>query len=201
MPVITIPFDYDSRKYDASLVPIFLNDTDEGGERIYFGWIEAVVPVQDKLRALSQRVLGDIWRVSELTDVTVHHLWGKYRDNLGLYPSHRVYSTARRKAHGLEDPGERAHRGKDIALDALDEYRRDALVAEAVSLRGEVSRDYDLSRIEAKLRELGTRDDLEVYRMIKSGYYWREIGENVKQHPNTVYRRFNRLLKKVRDAI
>jgi DNA-directed RNA polymerase specialized sigma24 family protein len=201
MPVITIPFDYDARKYDESLVPIFLNDTDERGEPIYFGWIEAVVPVQDKLRSLSRRVLGDTWRVSELTEITVHHLWRKYHDNLGPYPSHRVYSTARRKAHGLEDPGERVHRGKNIALDALDEYRRDALLAEVVNLRGEISREYDLSRLEAKLRELGTEKDSEIYRQVKFGYYWREIGENVKEHPNTVYRRFSRLLKKVRDAI
>ena len=32
MPVITIPFDYDPRRYSASLVPIYLNDTDDNGE-------------------------------------------------------------------------------------------------------------------------------------------------------------------------
>jgi hypothetical protein len=201
MPVITIPFDYDPQRYDESLVPIFLNDTDDRGETIYFGWIEAVVPIQDKLRILSRRVLGDTWRVSELTDLTVHHLWGKYRENVGPNPSHRVYATAQRKAHGLEDPGARAHLGKDVALDSLDEFQRDALVVELADARGGVSREYDLTRIESKLRELGSEEDFEVYRMLKSGYYWREIGRNVQKNPNTVYRRFSRLLKRVREAI
>jgi hypothetical protein len=79
MPVITIPFDYDPRRYSASLVPIYLNDTDDNGEIIFHGWIDAVVPVQDKLRALSRRVLGDVWRVSEVTDLTIHHLWHRHR--------------------------------------------------------------------------------------------------------------------------
>jgi hypothetical protein len=38
MAVITIPFDYDPRRYSASLVPIYLNDTDDNGEIIFHGW-------------------------------------------------------------------------------------------------------------------------------------------------------------------
>jgi hypothetical protein len=201
MPVITIPFDYDPQKYDASLIPIFVDDTDDNGERIYFGWIEAVVPIQDKLRALSRRVLGDVWRVSELTEVSVHHLWGKYREEIGPNPSHRVYSTARRKAYCLEDPGSRLHLGKNVALESLDEYRRDALIAEYVTSNGSIERDYDLGKLESRMRQLGTEQDLVVYQMVKSGYHWREIGDNVQQNPNTLWRRFNRLLKRVRETI
>jgi hypothetical protein len=71
MPVITIPFDFDPHGDGESTVPIYLNDTDENGEKIFFGWIEAVVPIQDKLKALSRRILGDVWGVSELTDITI----------------------------------------------------------------------------------------------------------------------------------
>ena len=87
--------------------------------RSCFGWIEAVIPIQDKLRAVSRRVLGDVWRVSELTDLTIHHLWQKYRENVGSNPSFRVYATAKRMAHRLEDPGARVHLALNISLDRL----------------------------------------------------------------------------------
>ena len=201
MPVITIPFDYDPQKYGESLVPIFVNDTDDSGNKIYFGWIEAVVPVQDKLRTLAKRVLGDIWRVSELTDETVHHLWSRYRENLGPRPSHRVYTTAQYKVHSLEDPGGRFHRGKHVALDALDALQQDALAAQCTPPQRASSWANRLSDLENKLQELGTKDDLEVYRMLKSGYYWREIGNHVQQNPNNLWRKFDRLLTKVRKAV
>jgi len=54
MAVITIPFDYDLQRDGGSVIPIYLNDTDDNGETIFFGWIEAVIPVQDKLRAVSR---------------------------------------------------------------------------------------------------------------------------------------------------
>ena len=37
MPVITIPFDFDPHGDGESTVPIYLNDTDENGEKICFG--------------------------------------------------------------------------------------------------------------------------------------------------------------------
>jgi hypothetical protein len=101
MAVITIPFDYDPQRDCESVVPICINDTDDNGETICFGWINAIVPIQDKLKALAGRVLGDVWRVSELTDLTIHHLWRKYRDNLGDNPSFRLYAIAKRMGNNL----------------------------------------------------------------------------------------------------
>jgi DNA-directed RNA polymerase specialized sigma24 family protein len=201
MAVITIPFDYDPRRDSNCVVPICLNDTDNNGEKIFFGWIEAVVPVQDKLKALSIRVLGDVWRVSELTELTIHHLWHKYRENVGCNPSFRVYATARRTAHGLEDPGARVHLALNISLDAIEEYRRDAVIANTADTERGYRINLDLQRIERKLKELGRRNEIEVYRMLKAGYYWSEIGERVGEHPNTVYRRFRRLLRRIIDIV
>jgi hypothetical protein len=197
MAVITIPFDYDPRRDGGSVVPIYLNDTDDNGETIFFGWIEAVIPVQDKLRAVSRRVLGDVWRVSELTDLTIHHLWQKYRENVGRNPSFRVYATAKRTAHGLEDPGARVHLALNISLDALEEYRDYALIRDTRDTESAYGTTLDLRRFEAKLKELGRKDEFEVYRMLKAGYYWYEIGQRLGKHPNTIYRRFRRLLRKI----
>ena len=37
MAVITIPFDYDPQRDGGSVVPIYLSDTDDDGETIFFG--------------------------------------------------------------------------------------------------------------------------------------------------------------------
>jgi hypothetical protein len=197
MPVISIPFDYDPLRYGESLVPIFVNDTDEQGERICFGWIEAVVPVQEKLRALARRVLGDVWRVSELTELTVHHLWARHGNDLGLWPSHRVYATARWKAHGIDDPGARSHHRLNLALDSLNEYRRDALLGEAKVRIDPARNNLDLSEFEKKLRKYGTEDDFRAYLLLRAGYHWVEIGKEMDQNWNSVYRRFARVVKRI----
>lgn len=196
MALITIPFDYDPQKDGESVVPIYLNDTDKDGETIFFGWFEVVVRLHDRLTALSRRILGDVWRVSELTDLTVHRLWRRYRDNLGPNPGFRVYVTARRIAHSLEDPGARGHLLLNVSLDALEDYRKFAVGDPNVTERAYCT-DLDLERFEAKLKELGTRNEMDVYRMLKAGYYWHEIGQRVGERPNTVYRRFRRLLRKI----
>lgn len=197
MPVITIPFDYDPHRDGESVIPIYINDTDENGERIFFGWIEAVIPIQHKLKTLSRSVLGDVWRVSELTDLTIHHLWGKYREDLGSHPSFRVYRTAKRKAHSLEDPGARMHLAIEISLDKLEQYRKDALLRDTNDTENEYRTNLDLQRFEKRLRRLGTMDELEVYRMLKAGYHWHEIGQRIGQPPNTAYRRFSRTLRRI----
>ncbi len=197
MAMITIPFDYDPQQDGDATVPIYLNDKDDNGEPIFFGWIEAVVPVQDKLRALSRRVLGDVWCVSELADQAIQNLWRRYRENLGSNPGFRVYTTAKRIAHGLEDPGARGHLALNISLDALDEYRKDALIGDTADTENAYRTEIDLQRFETKLRQLGRKEELEIYRMLKAGYYWYEIAERLGTQSNTLYRRFNRLLNQI----
>ena len=196
MAVITIPFDYDPQRDGESVIPIYLNDTDDSGETIFFGWFEVVVRLQDKLRALSRTILGDVWRVSELTDLTIHRLWRRYKHNLGCDPCFRVYVTARRIAHSLEDPGARVHLSLNFSLDALEDYRKFA-VGDANEIERAYCTSLDLQRFEARLRELGRKNELAVYRMLKAGYYWHEIGNRVGERPNTVYRRFRRLLQRI----
>jgi hypothetical protein len=201
MPVITIPFDYDPERDRESLVPICLSDTDEDGAQIFFGWIEAVVAVQDRLRVLARRVLGDVWRVSELTEVTVHHLWRRYGDNLGPHPSHQIYKTAVRKAHGFDDPGARVHLGLNVSLDTLEDHRRDALVASDASSEDKFNIKISLQRFEEKLNEVGTAEELELYRLLRAGVPWRHIGRDLGTNWNSAYRHMTRRLRKIADIV
>jgi len=197
MPVITIPFDFDPHGDGESVVPIYLNDTDENGEKIFFGWIEAVVPIQDKLKALSRRILGDVWGVSELTDITIQHLWRRHRENLGPHPSYRVYRTARRKAHGLEDPAAHGHLAIHVSMDRLEGFRRDALLRDTPDTEDGYRSALDLQLFEKKLNS----EYLEIYRMLKAGYCWHEIGERIGRRPNTIHRRFSRTVRRINGSV
>jgi hypothetical protein len=75
----------------GSVLPICIEDTDREGRRIAWGWFTAVVPIANRLRHLARRRLGDVWRVSELAESTVHAAWYKYGDDLGLWPTSRLW--------------------------------------------------------------------------------------------------------------
>jgi hypothetical protein len=201
MAVITIPFDYDPQRDGESVVPIYLNDRDDNGETIFFGWFEAVVPIQDKLKSLSRTVLGDVWRVSEVTDLAIHNLWRKRRENLGCHPGFRIFKTAKRMAHSLEDPGAREHLARNRSLDRLEQYREDALIADTADTEKAYQTSLDMERFEKRLRYLGNRGELEMYRMLRAGYCWQEIGQRVGEHPNTLHRRFRRLLRRIAHIV
>ena len=201
MAVIAIPFDYDPDRDGESVIPIYLNDTDENGETICFGWIEAVVPIQEKLRALSRRVLGDVWRVSEVTDLAIHQLWRQYREDLGCHPSFRVYRTAKRAAHILEDPGGREHLSLNLSLDALEGYRRDALIADTADTERGYQTNLDIEWFEKKVREMGRKSELDAYRMLRAGYDWHEISQRIGERPNTLHRQFRRLVRRIADIM
>ena len=186
MAVIAIPFDYDPERDGESVIPIYLDDTDENGETICFGWIEAVVPIQEKLRALSRRVLGDVWRVSEVTDLAIHQ---------------RVYRTATRMAHILEEPGGREHLALNLSLDALEGYRRDALITDTADTERGYQTNLDIEWFEKKVREMGRKSELDLYRMLRAGYDWHEISQRIGERPNTLHRRFRRLVRRIADIM
>jgi transposase-like protein len=59
----------------------------------------------------------------------------------------------------------------------------------------------DLERFEGKLKKKGKRDELEVYRLVRAGYHWYEIGQRLGENPNTVYRRFQRLIERISNFV
>jgi len=94
MEVIIVPFDYKEESH-FSVVPICIGDVDSDGNPIYREWVErGVVPVAEQLRKIAQRVLNDVWRVSELTERSVHSLSRKHGTDLDADPSLRVLKRA-----------------------------------------------------------------------------------------------------------
>ena len=120
MPVVTIPFDYEQLGDKSSVVPICINDTDRNGRTIAWGWISAVEPIADRLRSLARRRLDDVWRVSELTEESVHDLWYTHGEDLGIRPQWRVYAQAKWKAEDLRYGSWRVRKGREVALGKLE---------------------------------------------------------------------------------
>lgn len=159
MGVITIPFDY-REDVDCYVVPICIEDTDFTGAAIDPKWFEfGVIPVADALRRIADRVLKDVWRVSEITEYAVHRLWAKHGHDLGEAPELRVLKRAHWRAEDLRVGGRRARRRADVEL----------FTAKLETLRDQ----YDLARhLEAKetlnrlVDELERRDMRDIRAMV-----------------------------------
>ena len=95
MGFVIIPFDYEQLPdaQQKTIVPICIPSVDRHGNPIARIWFEqGVAPVQDQLRDLARHKLGDVGRVSELAEITVHKLWERHGEDAGACPSRRVWA-------------------------------------------------------------------------------------------------------------
>lgn len=141
---------------ELGVVPICISDVDYEGRIVVPGWIEAVKPIADPLRAMTKAITGDARNVSQVTEESVHSLSARNGDNLGRNPSSRVYASARHRARNLKAGGARKRKGLEIEVRAL--------VLDCLSVRPEFASEFEnrefLERLRTKARERG-REDLE----------------------------------------
>ena len=195
MAIVTIPFDYDRLPDPSGIVPICIEDTDRYGCPINPAWFTAVEPIADRLRRLSRRTLDDVWYVSEITETSVHAMWGKHRHNLGRSPSARIYAHAKWKALDLRVGGRNARRGVEVEL--LDSIRRKLRSAHDVHSQVEYDEFRGLLRrhFEAK----GVPHIEQMMDMWLHGHEWNEIAEKMGKKPKAAtkdfWRWFNRGLR------
>src|SRR3954451_11979840 len=119
--VVNIPFDYDPDR-DRTILPICLPARDDEGKAIAWGWFEAVARIENPLRNLTRRTLGDERYVSELTETALKIVVKNHGENYGRSPSARIYRQAEWSARNLKVGGnERDRRGLNVALEDLHE--------------------------------------------------------------------------------
>jgi hypothetical protein len=160
MPVVTIPFGYEELPAEDrnSIVPICLPATDEDGRTIAWGWFEAVERIQTPLRHLARSCLGDVWRVSEVTESAVKTIWKAHGDHLGVSPSRRVYVQARWCAQDLKAGSARDRRGLNVALEELDDFLRGQILVDPCDYDSQYGQEIDLAILSQRLRENGLED-------------------------------------------
>jgi hypothetical protein len=196
MEVIIVPFDY-KEEANFSVVPICIGDIDSDGNPIYREWVErGVVPVADQLRKVAQRVLNDVWRVSELTERSVHALSRKHGGSLGDDPSQRVLKRAHWYAEDLRVGGRRARRKTEVELfSAKLETLQDHfdLVSELVA------KD-TLDRLMEELDRQGMHDIREMVPMMLRDCDAREFVSRFQKSRNTLSQRFYRGMRRAAAA-
>ena len=214
MGLVTIPFDFEQQDDPNSVVPICIEDTDKEGRKIALGWFAAIPPIANRLRGLARRRLEDEWRVSELTELTVHEVWYRHLDNLGTWPSARIWHHAKWKAEDLRAGGWRARQGVDMPLPD-DDNALVSLIRRAdpkALARLLPHRDWDFSNdierkefFDALVRKMKLRGDVqagEMLDMLRHGMDRAEINAHFLKKPNTLtqslYRAIRRSLKDLR---
>lgn len=208
MAVVTIPFDYEQLDDPNSVVPICIEDTDRQGRKIARGWFAAVVPIANRMRGLARRRLDDEWRVSELAESTVHDVWYKHLEQLGLWPSALIWHHAKRKAEDLRAGGQRVRRGIDQPLPE-DETALASLVrlADPKALaRLLPQREWDFANdferrefFDVLIRRMKLRGDFhasEMLDMLCHGMDRAEINAHFRKKPNTLTQNLHRAIRR-----
>jgi hypothetical protein len=202
MAVVIIPFDYDQlpESQRHTVVPICIASVDCHGNPIAPIWFEkGVVPVQDQLRNIARFTLGDVQRVSELAEITVHKLWQRHGEDAGVWPWRRVLVRAAWEARDLAAGNSRWHISHTVSL-AVD------------TLEGDLSgicpthpKRYDeiyhakllLDLIERRMEEDHRHGIREVFKMLRQGYTWEEVAERLgSERPEALKKRFWRWIKR-----
>jgi hypothetical protein len=201
--VVTIPYEFEELPEECrrSIVPICIGRRDAEGNEIAWGWFDAVVPIQDSLRGLARRRLRDVWRVSELTELSVHGLWRKHRDDLGAFPSRRIYRRAMWDVEDLRANGWRNRRCPDVALDGLQEAIREVWQRDRTNYEEAYQIRLRIDAVDKWLKQQGREDVREILDLMARGHKWAEISDHFGQTEESLRRRFSRWMKRLRASI
>ena len=194
--MITIPFNYDE-KSAGSVVPICIDDIDSDGNRIHPALIErGVVPIADLLREIAARVLQDRWRVSEITELSVHSVWRANGENFGSEPSLRILKRSHWFAEDLRVGGRRARRKADVEL---FETTLNAL-QDQFDFAAQLEARETLDRLMQELERLGLHDVREMVPMMLRECDADKMIRRFGQSRNTISQRFYRGMRKAAVA-
>lgn len=201
MNFVIFPDDYEqlSESQRKAIVPICIACVDRHGNPIARVWFDqGVAPIQDHLRKIARNQLGDIRRVSELTEIVVHKLWERHGAAAGVLPWRRVYMWALWEARELAAGGSTWYlrHTAPLALDSVDEDLRQDCSADPTDY-GKLYEQRSLIALIERRIEQDDRDDIRRYfKMLRQGYTWEEIGEELGYRTSEAPRkRFERWIK------
>jgi hypothetical protein len=200
MGVVIIPFDYEQLP-DAqrrAIVPICIASVDRHGNSIAPIWFEAVAKVQDQLRNLARYRLGDVRRVSELAEVTVHKLWERHGEDAGNLPRSRVLIRAVWEARDMA-AGQSQWLIRHTVPLALGSLERD-LYGNGLTDPTHYDAVYERELLVQLVESRAERDHREKYRqiftMLRQGYEWDEIAAELHDpKPEALKKRFWRWIR------
>jgi hypothetical protein len=201
-----IPDNYEElpQGQQKQIIPICMRAFDGNGREIATEWFSrGVAPIRRELVGMAHHALGDPWRASELAETTVHRLWARHGDCVGRYPARRVLKKAVWIAEELKSGDWRKMKYPNLylALDSLDEKIRDQALADPLENAKRLEEQIMLDSIEDRLQREGRMDIRTVYQLLRRGYNWQEVADNLGvANREIVKRRFYRWIKRAAIA-
>jgi hypothetical protein len=196
MGVVIIPSNYEQlpESERKMIVPICIASIDRFGNPIAAVWFEkGVVPVQDQLRRIARVRLGDVQRVSELAEITVHKLWERHRENAGVWPWRRILVRAMWEARDLAAGNSpwRINHTVPLAMDSLEKDLYNNGIADPNRYEDIYQQQLLLDLVERRIAEDHRPEIREVFKMLRQGYNWDEIGSRLGNvNPEALKKRF-----------
>jgi len=196
MGVVIIPFDYEQlpESERKTIVPICIASIDRHGNPIAAVWFEkGVAPVQNQLRNIARFTLGDVQRVSELAEITVHKLWERHGEDAGIWPWRRVLVRAMWEARDLAAGNSpwRIHHTVSLAMDSLERDLYKNGIADPKRYEEIYQQQLLLDLVERRIAEDQRHEIREVFKMLRQGYNWDEIGQRLgNRKPEALKKRF-----------
>jgi hypothetical protein len=198
--LVVIPSDY----LREGVVPICIRTTDDAGNPVYRGWIDAVRPIAGQLRFLARTVIRDVWRVSELTEGSVHMLSAKHGQRMGRRPDYRIYRDAKWRARDMAAGDRRIRVRREVRL--LEGVR--AVIQDPYDFVKDFENRELFTRLQEELRAANQDDVLLMMQMYLSdsdddiaGVFGAASGAAGYRAKNTLYQRFRRGLRRAAKAL
>jgi len=197
MGVVIIPFDYEQlpESQRNAIVPICIASIDCHGNEIAPIWFEqGVAPVREQLCSIARARLGDVRRVSELAEITVHKLWERHGEDAGIWPCRRVLVRAMWEARDLAagDSRWRINHTVPLVPDSLDRDGRGSNRNEEI-----YQQHLLLDLVERRIEQDRHEEIGEVFKMLRQGYTWEEVAQQLgEQKPEALKKRFWRWMKR-----
>ena len=203
MGMVVIPFGWEAlpQTCQDGIVPICIEDSDRYGNPIDPVWFESgVAPIHPRLLRIAQFHLGDVWRASELAEISLHKLWYRHGTDAGETPWRRVWRQALWDARDLA-AGDWRFRKRRLVSKTLDELDR-AISGSPANL-GDAHEVYaqriTVERINTSLEEKGLEEIAEIHRLLLMGHTWSEVaGELGTGTEGSVKKKFQRSAKALR---
>jgi hypothetical protein len=197
MGVIIIPFDYEKLPefQRNAIVPICIASMDRHGNKIASIWFEqGVAPVREQLCNIARARLGDVRRVSELAEITVHKLWERHGEDAGVWPCRRVLVRAMWEARDLAVGDSRWHINHTVPLapDSFDRHFNGLKRNEEI-----YQQHLLLDLVERRIEQDQHGEIGKVFRMLRQGYTWEEVAQQLgEQKLEALKKRFWRWIKR-----
>lgn len=199
MGIIIIPLNYEQLPESErnTIVPICIASVDRYGNLIAPVWFEkGVAPVQNQLRHIARIKLGDVYRVSELSEITVHKLWERHGAEAGAFPWRRVLVRAIWEARDLAAGDAQWHINHTVALSSLERGISGNGLRDPATYDQIFERELLVDKIERCIREDGRPEILRAFQMLRQGYSWAEVATTLGEpNPEALKKRFWRWMR------